>query len=148
MSNVVKEFTDKYKFLSNFYACKIRYLGITYPSVEHAYQACKTTDRKVKRKIAALSTPGQAKRFGKALELRDNWDSIKLHVMKTLLLIKFTSSLYLNKKLLATEGMILEEGNYWNDYFWGKVKGEGSNHLGRLLMEVRGMVKEDLFGKE
>jgi predicted NAD-dependent protein-ADP-ribosyltransferase YbiA (DUF1768 family) len=31
----------------------------------------------------------------------------------------------------------LIEGNTWGDKFWGQVKGEGANYLGRLLMKVR-----------
>ena len=38
-----KGFSGEYEFLSNFYPCRIVYNGITYPSVEHAYQDRKST---------------------------------------------------------------------------------------------------------
>lgn len=43
----------------------------------------------------------------------------------------------LQSRLLATGNAVLEEGNTWNDKFWGKFCGEGENHLGRILMEIR-----------
>ena len=46
--------------------------------------------------------------------------------------------------LLNTEDSILIEGNNHGDKFWGQVKGEGMNMLGKLLMEVR----DDLKRKE
>lgn len=41
--------------------------------------------------------------------------------------------------LLDTGDAILEEGNHWNDTFWGvRLKnGQGQNHLGKILMQVR-----------
>lgn len=41
--------------------------------------------------------------------------------------------------LIATGDAILREGNHWGDRFWGvdARTGEGENHLGRLLMELR-----------
>jgi GTP cyclohydrolase II len=44
----------------------------------------------------------------------------------------------LYNRLLATGDKYLEETNWWNDTFWGKnLKGEGENHLGQILMQVR-----------
>jgi len=41
------------------------------------------------------------------------------------------------RKLEATAGAVLVEGNAWGDRFWGSVEGSGQNWLGRLLMEIR-----------
>ncbi|WP_242837734.1 NADAR domain-containing protein [Ruminococcus albus] len=43
----------------------------------------------------------------------------------------------LQKKLLATGGEELVEGNDWNDRIWGKVNGQGENRLGIIFMKVR-----------
>ncbi len=43
----------------------------------------------------------------------------------------------LKQKLISTGNSILEEGNYWNDTFWGICKEKEENHLGKLLMKVR-----------
>ena len=50
----------------------------------------------------------------------------------------------LKQLLLATGDLVLEEGNTWHDTFWGvdARTREGENHLGRILMRVRGELAE------
>lgn len=43
--------------------------------------------------------------------------------------------------------MINNEGNTWGDKFWGVCDGEGENHLGKLLMEVRAELTKHLKGE-
>ena len=129
-------FILEYRFLSNFYPSPITYEGIRYPTVEHAFQAAKSLKASDKFCIAALSTPGKAKRAGRGLKLREDWEAVKLNVMKYLLILKFQDKV-LKEKLLETKGKELVEGNYWLDYFWGVCAGKGQNHLGKLLMQVR-----------
>lgn len=133
---MINSFTGNYRFLSNFYPCNIYYCGINYPSTEHAYQATKTNSPEEKFKIAKLDTPGRAKRYGQLLKIREDWDQIKLKVMKDLLIIKFRDSM-LKQKLLDTGNQELIEGNTWNDTFWGICYGKGKNNLGKLLMIIR-----------
>lgn len=145
MAEVIDRFKGRYFFLSNFYYSPItvclRYDGATtFPTVEHAYQAAKTDDIHKKRRIRRAETPGKAKRLGRSLELVPDWENIKVKTMEQLVLLKFTSSMSLTSMLLATGDAVLIEGNTWGDRFWGKVNGEGENHLGRILMEVRHFV--------
>ncbi len=134
MRKPILEFQGEYRFLSNFWPALIDYEGITYPSVEHAYQAAKTLDQDTRLVIAATDTPGKTKRLGGGVTLRPNWDFIKRQVMKDLLLIKFRKDGPLHNWLMCTRD---EEGNYWGDTYWGVCKGVGMNWLGKLLMEVR-----------
>lgn len=129
-------FFGEYRWLSNFHVSPCEFDGIVYPSSEHAYQAAKTMDLEVRELFLQLKTPGQAKKFGAALELPENWDQIKVGVMGQVLLSKFMD-LELREKLLATEHLELEETNYWGDRFWGVCDGEGENNLGILLKRVR-----------
>lgn len=137
----ITRFHGTYEFLSNFYTCLIVYEGIHYPSVEHAFQAAKTTDKRERKVIASLPTPGMAKRKGRRLELRPDWEDIKLDVMLTLLREKFQAHTELGELLVGTYPMSLIEGNTWGDRFWGMVwdgtRWQGENHLGRLLEQVR-----------
>ena len=64
--------------------------GEVYRSVEHAYQAAKTTDRERRKEVHSL-TAGGAKRWGSALPLRPDWEAVKLGVMRDLLRQKFLS---------------------------------------------------------
>ena len=138
MVEKVTRFSDKFEFLSNFSSSKIEYQGIIYPTVEHAYQAAKTMDMDKRQEIAYLRTPRAAKKAGKKLHLRKEWDDIKLRIMETLLREKFKCPI-LKRCLIDTGDVILEEGNTWYDVFWGVDlrTGRGENHLGKLLMEIR-----------
>ncbi len=44
MQEKITSFSGKYRWLSNFFPVSICYDGITYPSVEHAFQAAKSLD--------------------------------------------------------------------------------------------------------
>lgn len=139
----VVEFQGEYRWLSNFWPCRVWYDGNEYPSVEHAYQAAKTTDVDVRRFISTLSTPGEAKRAGQTIELRGDWGLIKLPIMLNLVRLKFRNP-QLKEKLISTGDMVLEEGNKWGDKFWGidLKSGKGENNLGEILMIVRKEIRD------
>jgi len=137
----IDDFNGNYRFLSNFYPCTVEYEGITYPSNEHYYVAMKTTDLNLRREVANVSTPGQVKRFGRAMEIRPDWDSVKLQVMEYGLRQKFSDP-SLAQMLKDTGDAQLVEWNTWHDCIWGvcscpKCGGSGKNYLGKLLMKIR-----------
>lgn len=136
----VRSFTGEHAFLSNFFASPIVLDGVTYPTLEHAFQAAKTDDAEGRRTILSCPTPGSAKRRGKKVKLRSDWEEIKLRIMEDLVRQKFSDPL-LREKLLKTGRRELVEGNHWNDTFWGVCNGRGKNHLGRILMKVREQIQ-------
>lgn len=129
---------DKFEF-SNFQLVPIYYGdGITYPSVENFYQAMKTKDVLLRKRISTM-TPAEAKKFGGQLtDLREDWDEIKLSVMRWGLQKKFDNAKF-QTKLIRTVHKPLIEWNWWNDTYWGvDIRTEtGENHLGQLIMEIR-----------
>jgi len=133
----IKGFFGKNRFLSNFYPAVIEYEGVKYPIVEHAYQAAKTKDWVLRGHISRMETPSQAKRAGATLNPPD-WHERSLQTMELLVRLKFTTHTNLKYKLIATGLADLEETNEWQDMFWGVCNGVGSNHLGKILMKVRG----------
>lgn len=139
---MIDSFTGKYRFLSNFYPCRIEFEGIEYPSTEHAYQAAKADDFDMKIKIASAVNPAEAKRLGNKCKLYSNWDDIKVEIMKKILRLKFEIPTH-RKELLDTGNKKLIEGNQHNDTFWGICDGIGENNLGKLLMEIRQEIKEE-----
>lgn len=145
MSNpdCIDSFTCEYAFLSNFYDAVIPCEGITYPSVEHAFQAQKSIDAGERRRIAACGSPGRAKGLGRKVKLRKDWESVKVGIMTELVRVKFASHPDLRLRLLATGDAELIEGNSWNDRFWGVSGGQGKNWLGRILMQVRAELREE-----
>ena len=140
MNITIREFKGRYRFLSNFWYASVRYEGVCYSSVEHAYQAAKTTDSAEREHVRDAPTAAAAKRAGRYVRLRRDWGAIRLDVMRALLLSKFSDNADLARKLLDTGDAELVEGNDWGDVFWGKCRGMGENHLGRLLMEVRSVL--------
>jgi len=139
---VIDSFTGEYRFLSNFYPSLIRHERILYPTVEHAYQASKTSVMSEKRLIAAAASPCDAKRMGQKVLLPRTWESIKVGIMRSLVLAKFMKHLNLRELLLATGDVPLIEGNTWGDRFWGVCGGEGKNQLGQILRDVRDDLKQ------
>lgn len=134
----IDSFSGAFRFLSNFEESPITdHEGNIYPTVEHAFQAMKTTDPALRAKVRIQPTPGKAKYEGRSLPLRSDWEGIKDEVMRRLVRAKFTQHPHLAAKLLATGQASLIEGNTWNDTYWGVCKGVGENRLGQILMEIR-----------
>lgn len=135
-------FDGEFAFLSNFYEHPIQYNGIVYPTNEHFFQAMKSLKEDERKMIAAAPTPGKAKRLGRAITLRADWETVKYDVMLMGLRLKFCDK-ELREKLRKTGDEMLIEGNYWHDNTWGDCSCErcctirGRNELGRLLMQVR-----------
>ena len=134
---MIREFKGEYRWLSNFAPCKIMLDGEEYDSVENAYQASKTLNHNERLKFKNI-TPGQAKRLGRKITIRDDWSKVKLSVMYSLLIQKYANPPYKNM-LIETGYIRIEEGNTWNDTFWGVCleTGKGQNNLGKMIMEIR-----------
>ena len=98
----IKSFAGTYDFLSNFFEAPLEYADQKWPSSEHAYQAMKTKNRFERELIAKLDSPGKAKRAGKKLELREDWEDVKDSIMLGILYAKFDQNPELKLKLLAT----------------------------------------------
>ena len=139
---MIDSFSGIYGFLSNFYPTTVIFDGQMYPTVEHAFQAAKTLDVKQREHVQVAHTPGEAKRRGRRVTLREDWEKIKVEVMEELVTQKFTHHNALREKSIATEDAEIVEGNTWGDTFWGQVNGEGQNHLGKILMRVRNTLRE------
>ena len=134
---VIGPFDGVYRWLSNFYFAPAAYGFIVYPTSEHAYQAAKSFDNEVRVAIALLKTPGEAKRAGRKVVMRPDWEFAKIAVMYEIVKDKFLRNPELAKKLLKTGDSILMEINDWGDQFWGVSGGRGQNQLGIVLMRVR-----------
>lgn len=142
----IDKFDGEFEFLSNFAYSPIQEKGIIYPTVEHYFQAQKTLNPLERQKIAAADTPGQAKRAGRQVTLRGDWEEVKEQVMLDALRMKFAQS-EMREKLLSTGDVELIEGTLWHDNIWGDCKCQkcanivGQNKLGKLLMQVRSEIK-------
>lgn len=134
---MITKFRKEYFFLSNFYPCTITYKGITYFTSEAAYQAQKTLDERERIRISELPDPKVAKEEGQKLNIRPDWDNVKLDEMYNICKEKFTQNPELADLLMKTGDEEIVEGNDWDDTFWGVCNGVGLNYLGKTLMKIR-----------
>lgn len=136
--NAIKEFRGKFFFLSNFYSAPVTYNGITFLNNEAAFQAMKCPSRA--NEFANLN-PSDAKRLGRKVKLRTDWEEVKESVMYLICFQKFKQNRELRERLLKTGNAELIEGNSWGDQIWGVCNGVGKNLLGNILMKVRDEMK-------
>ncbi len=142
-SKAIVSFSGDHAFLSNFYSAPVEYNGCTYKTSEHAYQAAKTVFGYDHDRIAGTRTPGNAKREGRKIQCRMDWEEVKFDIMGEIVYAKFLQNEDLKEKLLATGNAFLVEGNNWGDTFWGVCEGEGLNVLGTILMVCRTELGKD-----
>lgn len=140
----IVSFSKEYRFLSNFFPCIIIKDDIHYSTVEHYYQAMKSSDVNIHKRVAGMLRASEAKKFGRTimyddLEWREDWDQVRLKVMTEGLVQKFAPNTRLAEDLKNTDGYLIIEGNTWKDNFWGVdfETGIGENRLGILLMRIR-----------
>ena len=143
----IGNFIGHYSFLSNFYTSTVYIDDKPYPTVEHAYQASKTLDPVQRETIRKAGNPNEAKRLGRCVPLRHDWNNVKIEIMRDLIRQKFESP-FLQHMLLETGDAELVHGNGWNDIFFGVCRGRGENWLGRILMEVRDEIRLRSLGDE
>jgi ribA/ribD-fused uncharacterized protein len=143
--NIINSFYGRWAFLSNFYPSPLTWEGIIYPTAEHAFNAGKTAVRWRRYALAEAATPQKAKRSGRTLELRPDWNTdVRYRVMREVLHAKFTCHPGRIAALRSTGGAVLVEGNRWHDQHWGdcycgrpQCAEPGDNHLGWMLMALR-----------
>ena len=145
---MIDNFRGDYFFLSNFSPSPLLFAGMEWPSVEHAYQAWKSREWPIREMIRKLPTAANARRAGRSLPRRRDWNQAKEPLMLALLRCKFGQSKELALKLLATGDEKLVEGNDWHCNFWGActclrcIEIPKENRLGILLMQVRGELQK------
>lgn len=139
---MINSFSGKYEFLSNFFELPVTVAGVCYRNSEAAYQSFKVMDECERLKFADLPA-NKAKKLGRKVELRKDWEYIKDSVMLFVVKCKFNQNPEYIEKLLETGDEELVEGNDWGDTYWGVCNGKGINKLGEILMILRDAYKLD-----
>ncbi len=122
--------------------------GNQWPTVEHYYQAHKFLGTKFEYLMAQIQqapTPELATKIGRDCKYQPHpdWDRCKCEIMYRAVWQKFSHHLDLGQILLDTLDVeIIEDSPV--DYFWGcGTDRTGTNHLGRILMQVRADLQRD-----
>lgn len=133
----IKQFKNEYRWLSNFAVCRIKIGDFIYNSTEAAYQSEKSDD--INWKIFCRDNrAGVVKKKSREITLTNDWNMRKVNVMRIITDQKYNQTPY-KEMLIATGERIIEEGNTWNDTFWGidLITGKGDNNLGKIIMDKR-----------
>jgi len=138
-------YPPEYYVFDNFSSFQVEYRGKVYPTSEHAYQSSKfvKTDPELAEKIRNAKSAHEAFKLAEANKNKreENWDDIKLGVMKKILHCKVSQHEYVMKKLLQSGNREIVEDSWRDDYWgWGEDR-KGKNMLGKLWMEVRNEVR-------
>jgi len=132
---------SKWGAFSNFSKFTITYGGNVYKTSENLFQACKCIDPAQVAQFAPLE-PGAAKKLGRRVQLRSDWEQVKVNSMLFVLRLKAEQNPEWRKLLLESGTRLLVENTTgWNDNCWGRafncVHKLGKNYLGLCLMRVR-----------
>jgi ribA/ribD-fused uncharacterized protein len=121
------------------------------PRTYRRHEACRFPhSTKIQKIIIEEKSPMTAKMKSKPFrgETRDDWDKVRINIMRWCLRVKLACNWVNFKKLLLSTGEkpIVEDSG--RDNFWGAIAdGDeiliGQNILGRLLMELRQELNEN-----
>lgn len=135
---------DPFGDFSNFSRHSFSYNNKEWKTSEHCYQAMKYENEEIIEKIRNCETPRKAADLGRdpdnGYQIRENWEDMKVSIMRNIVLAKFSQNQCLIDLLLSTgESVIVEHTE--KDKFWGDGgDGCGKNMLGKVLMTVRKML--------
>ncbi|CAJ1388296.1 unnamed protein product [Effrenium voratum] len=138
----IDAFEGIYSFLALDLPCQVLFNNVMHYSARHALLAAQFPDA-----ADQLQAPGNAE-VAAAMKLVEpeaeakDWRDIRIKAMERIQRDKFQRSEDFRKKLKDTGDRDLVWEND-EDTFWGATKGRGQNHLGRVLMEVRGTIQDD-----
>ncbi len=139
--------TDPDELLGSYSDWSFDLEGVSWPTVEHYFQAMKFHDHDLKHfeKIRTAASPKKARQLGRSRlhKLRKDWHKVRRVVMTRALYTRCKANPEVAKALLDTgEQRLVEASQY--DYFWGCGRDRrGENQYGEVLMDVRKRLREE-----
>ena len=136
---------DAYGSFSNFSPHGVKLRDMWWPTSEHYFQAQKFAGTAHEEAIRLANTPKQAAEMGRDRKrpLREDWEHVKDDMMREAVRQKFGTHKDIQQILLDTGDEEIVE-NAPSDYYWGiGADGSGKNMLGKILMEVRGELRDE-----
>ena len=96
---VISNFKNEYYFLSNLFEAPVEYGGKTFRTAESAFQAQKDASRADE----CMRLKGaDARSLGEKVEPRQDWDQVRVQIMREVVECKFKQNRWLMQKLMNT----------------------------------------------
>ena len=128
---------------SNFSSYQVEWKGLVWKTSEHAYQASKFLDEKIKKEIFDSRSAYDSKMLSIKYKdkIRDGWYDMRLPIMEEIIREKLAQHPHIKKKLLQTENRPIIEASK-DDSFWGWGPNKtGQNNHGKIWMKLREELK-------
>ena len=127
---------EAFRFLSNFHPCQVHYKGVVFSSAEHAYHWEKLANKEDFNLLESCSAAEIKKKISSFKKV-ENWEQIKIGLMRDITKAKFDQNADLRKKLmkLYLEGSVFVHEIPWKDTFWGSYQKIGLNMQGSLISQ-------------
>lgn len=123
----------------NFAEHGIRFGKQFYFSGEHLFQSLKAQRLSEHEYVRCAANPFEAKRRGREVALRKDWEEVKGALMVAVLLLKFCQHKNLRKELIASHPQPIVEAR--KDPIWGQGSdGNGLNMMGHALVMARAIL--------
>mgnify|MGYP002851785871 CR=1 FL=1 len=141
---------DVFGVFSNFTESQLTYEGVSYTNPEAMFQSMKLLNKEQRKQFSSLS-PATAKKMGRSVSLRDDWEEVKYDCMLQTVLARCEQEVNFSETLKHTgDSFIFEDTTGWHDNEWGccscdKCSGKKSkNMLGLALMDARARLDKTL----
>ena len=130
----------------NFLPCKFVIDGITYLSAESYFQCAKTTNKQDRDKILNSGTADSCELAGQTVQLRSDWESVKVDEMYKGNVAKFQQNEDLRKALSesGTGSIGFTQSspfwNHWNGLIMHRIRAElrqNGEEDAQLALEIR-----------
>ncbi len=140
-----------YIYLSPYTAHAIEIEGVIYPTLEHAYQCQRYTDKAITNEIRSATSPVKAWEISskyKHLQIPEfKHEDYKLKIMKMLMELKTEQHDEIQKILIDSGDLKIVKHIVTyppGDGFWDDgIDGTGLNHIGNMWMEIRKKLLEN-----
>ncbi len=139
---------EPYGVFSNFSRHPITLDGQEWPTVEHFYQAQKFVGTPHADAVRAARTAFEARKLGndRARPVRPRWDMLREAILWRAAEAKFRAHADARDLLLATGDVRLVEASPYDAYWGSGPQGDGENRLGRILMQLRDLLRREAAG--
>jgi len=136
----------RYFCFSNFYRATFYLDNFWWSTVEHYYQAHKSISKICQDNIRLAKSPHDAKKLGREIKVRPDWDDVKYDIMNKAVFAKFDQNHDIRVVLLSTGNLPIHEDSPY-DSVWG-WRNSGQDLLGKILVSVREMLKDKIESRK